>query len=223
MKNLRNYLTALVVLAAPAAQAAPVTWADWSQFTPNTQVLGTIGGIGVTYQGLYSFVQTGAGTNYWTEPNPANQPYTGNAVIDNAPTPSEMIAIDLPATHTITFSQPILNPVMAIVSLGQPSLEVSYAFDTPFNLLSDGQGFWGVDPNGVNIVGQVLGGQEFHGAIQFSGLISSFSWTSSPNEFWHGITVGSVEAVPLPASLPLFAGGLGLLGLMGWRRQRAAA
>ena len=31
---------------------------------------------------------------------------------------------------------------------------------------------------------------------------------------------GDVSAVPVPAALPLFAGGLGLLGLMGWRRRR---
>jgi len=29
--------------------------------------------------------------------------------------------------------------------------------------------------------------------------------------------------IPLPASLPLFAGGLGLLGLLGWRKRRKAA
>lgn len=29
-------------------------------------------------------------------------------------------------------------------------------------------------------------------------------------------------AVPLPAALPLMAGGLGLLGFMGWRRKKAA-
>jgi hypothetical protein len=29
-----------------------------------------------------------------------------------------------------------------------------------------------------------------------------------------------VSATPLPAALPLFAGGLGVLGLFGWRRQR---
>lgn len=34
---------------------------------------------------------------------------------------------------------------------------------------------------------------------------------------------GSVSAVPLPAAFPLFAGGLGLLGLLGWRRKRMAA
>jgi hypothetical protein len=32
-----------------------------------------------------------------------------------------------------------------------------------------------------------------------------------------------VSAVPLPAALPLFATGLGALGLLGWRRKRKAA
>ncbi len=37
------------------------------------------------------------------------------------------------------------------------------------------------------------------------------------------ISVGAVSAVPLPAALPLFAGGIGLLGLFGWRRKRMVA
>ena len=32
-----------------------------------------------------------------------------------------------------------------------------------------------------------------------------------------------VSSVPLPATLPLFATGLGALGLLGWRRKKAAA
>lgn len=32
-----------------------------------------------------------------------------------------------------------------------------------------------------------------------------------------------VSPVPLPAALPLFAGGLGVLGIMGWRRRRKPA
>jgi hypothetical protein len=33
----------------------------------------------------------------------------------------------------------------------------------------------------------------------------------------------SVDPTPLPATLPLFATGLGALGLLGWRRKRNAA
>jgi hypothetical protein len=37
-----------------------------------------------------------------------------------------------------------------------------------------------------------------------------------------GFAVDGVTAVPLPAALPLFASGLGALGLLGWRRKRKA-
>jgi hypothetical protein len=36
-------------------------------------------------------------------------------------------------------------------------------------------------------------------------------------------SVTSVSPVPLPAALPLFATGLGVLGVLGWRRKRKAA
>jgi len=34
---------------------------------------------------------------------------------------------------------------------------------------------------------------------------------------------GPVSQTPLPAALPLFASGLGALGLLGWRRKRKIA
>src|SRR5262249_37772841 len=37
------------------------------------------------------------------------------------------------------------------------------------------------------------------------------------------ISEASPPAVPLPAALPLFATGLGVLGLLGWRRKRKAS
>jgi hypothetical protein len=36
------------------------------------------------------------------------------------------------------------------------------------------------------------------------------------------LTSGSLTATPLPAALPLFATGLGAMGLFGWRRKRKA-
>ena len=34
---------------------------------------------------------------------------------------------------------------------------------------------------------------------------------------------GSISPVPIPAAFPLFAGGFGLLGLLGWRRKQKVA
>lgn len=49
----------------------------------------------------------------------------------------------------------------------------------------------------------------------FAGVYSNDSRQSFDNV--------EISAVPLPASLPLFAGALGLFGLVGWRRKRNAA
>jgi hypothetical protein len=37
------------------------------------------------------------------------------------------------------------------------------------------------------------------------------------------LTGSEFSQTPLPAALPLFAGGLGALGLLGWRRKKKAA
>ena len=46
-----------------------------------------------------------------------------------------------------------------------------------------------------------------------------FSFGTGPDSF----LPGRLTAVPLPAALPLFATGLGALGLLGWRRKRKNA
>lgn len=43
--------------------------------------------------------------------------------------PSDMIAINGTATtHTITFGTAVVNPIMDIVSMGQPGVATQYAF-----------------------------------------------------------------------------------------------
>jgi hypothetical protein len=45
----------------------------------------------------------------------------------------------------------------------------------------------------------------------------------SPGVFALGADTLTVSATPLPAALPLFATGLGVIGLLGWRRKRKTA
>lgn len=56
-----------------------------------------------------------------------------------------------------------------------------------------------------------------------TGFFVSFGPINTPSVVSGTIDKLSVTAVPLPAALPLLAGGVGLLGLLGWRRKRAAA
>ena len=57
-----------------------------------------------------------------------------------------------------------------------------------------------------------------------SSVNSSFTNTNDgylDNAFFE-LNPGSVSTVPVPAAMPLLAGGLGLMGILGWRRKRRA-
>jgi hypothetical protein len=190
---------ALGLAAAQPAVAENIAWTDWTSATVGNPgvAAGTItpagsGAIAVSYSGNLSFAQLATPcTDYWTEGEP--KPYTGNAVVDNRPPQCELIATDLAGAKTITFNPPALNPILAILSMGRPDLPVSYAFDKAFTVLGSGKGYWNVQTGqagSYEVVGNTLIGRELHGVIQFQGLITSITWNSSPNEYWHGITVG---------------------------------
>jgi hypothetical protein len=89
----------------------------------------------------------------------------------------------------VTLSQPIKDPIMAIVSLGSAAIPITYNFNSPFTIVSQGAGYWGNGPL-TQLPGNILSGAEGHGTIQFIGTFSTFSWTVPTTETWHGFTFG---------------------------------
>jgi hypothetical protein len=75
-----------------------------------------------------------------------------------------------------------------------------------------------VDNTGHLFIDQIVGSFDLH-----SIFVIGFVGTLPTQLFTVSFEVGAAPAVPLPAALPLFATGLGALGLFGWRRKKKAA
>lgn len=167
---------------------------------------------------MNGMTQTGGPcTNYWTEPNPADRPYTGGSVT-NGPTACEQIGLNTANTVTVTFSSAVSSLYMALLSVGQPNLAVTYDFDRAFIIDSEGQGYWGNDAtDGVLGAGDLLTMREFHGLLQFAAPVNSLTFSTAPGENWHAFTFGA--PVPEPATPLLVGVAVTVLGLVVRRRR----
>ena len=179
--------------------------------------------IGVSYSGhvVIDSEINNQGSYYYTGYNGGASPYT-NSLVANAPSATDIIALagqtNSPILNTITFSAPVVDPIMDIVSLGQQGQASNYDFNTPFTILNQGKGYFGGFGSGLsNPFGNRLQGLEGDGVIQFKGTFASISFTASPAEYWGGFNVG-VQAVPEPASI--VAIGLGVIAMI--RRSKKA-
>jgi hypothetical protein len=65
-------------------------------------------------------------------------------------------------------------------------------------------------------------------SVSADGSMLTLNWTGGlvaenvTNTFAASFAGSTVPSTPLPGALPLFASGLGALGLLGWRRKRKA-
>ncbi len=85
-----------------------------------------------------------------------------------------------------------------------------------FSSLIDGQVLTlGTEIGFVSLVVRYVGGAGLDTTILLAGNFGNLTATVESDT--------QISTVPLPAALPLFAGGLGLLGLLGWRRKRTVA
>ncbi len=214
----------LLACSASAAMASNVDWASWSGTQGGTIVNGSldVGGtpISVTYSGVaFEFVQTnGSGTNYWSP----TAPYLSPAV-DNAPPTSDIIALTQAGTSVITFSQAVVNPLIALVSWNAAQVTFGGGDDQQtYNVqyLSAGCGFWGCGTFSNTTASHFDGAGELHGVVQLLGTYTSISFTDSVTENWHGLTIGvsgGVAPVPLPPGAWLLGSAMAALA---WRRRR---
>jgi MYXO-CTERM domain-containing protein len=173
--------TASGVISLPGDAGVTVT------FTATTED----GGAGSLYG-----AQTGdAGTNYWVPAATYESPQ-----VENAPPTPDLLQLSggENETYTVNLSEPIVDPIMAIVSLGAGGTPTTYDFDSPFTIVSQGSDPWGgTSTSLVQLPNNVLQGEEGSGVIQFVGTYSKFSWTVPTPESWHGFTFGILTSAAL--------------------------
>src|SRR6218665_908129 len=162
-----------------SAQAAEVNWADWTSGVAgaNGSAVGsflTRDGfvVDIAYSGEIAFIQTGSGTDYF---NPGS-PFV-SSLVDNAPTPAEMIALSSATAKTLTFSAAVDNLFFAVVSLNGNG----YRFDSDFEIVSTGCGYWGCGTLTKVDLGngqfQLNRSGEPHGVIRFTPPLSPINST----------------------------------------------
>jgi hypothetical protein len=221
-KSLASAVVAIATLAAALpAVAAPIDWASWSNPVTGTttgSATATFSTAGVTagYNGeLQQFVAA------YPSYNPVAT-FSGGTVGNAPPSANGIIRIfggTAGVANTITFSQAVANPVLAIWSLGQPGLIAQFNFRQPFTIESGGPN---AEYGGASITagGNTVFGAEGNGVIQFTGSVSSITWTNPVSENWYGFTVGvPVAAVPEPETYAMLLAGLGALALVTRRRK----
>lgn len=206
---------ALAVCAASLliAQAASADWIDWTDTSNGTMTIGS-SSVGVTLTG--NPLDLINGDYYYNNANTGGTSPSGTYA---GMAPSDLIRVNTASSFTLTFDQTVNDLYMALVSVGQPNLAVSYNFNDSFSVHSYGSNYWGY--NGYSISGDDFTGTEFNGILHFSGAFDSITFAANPNEFWHGFNFSSYETanVSEPASIALL--GLGLIGLAAARRRKA--
>lgn len=209
-------LSALILNSGIAFAATDTaSWASWSGTTGNFVQNGN--SITVTYTGQYNWIDYAAAIF-----NDVPISFT-NSIITNTPGSNGTIAMTGgdAGVSNFHFFQAVIDPLIAIWSVGQNGLPVTFSFNTPFTILSSGGGHWG---GGTLIQNDnSVTGYEGNGLLQFLGSYNDIAFTTPNYEYYYGITVGNLtSAVPEPEVYLMLLMGLGWIGFSACCRKYAA-
>jgi hypothetical protein len=221
-----NFLLACLIstLAAPLF-GGTVYWTKWTKRT-TTSMSGVItlpdaSTIEVEYSGAHlpGKSRLFSEFDYWSAgPDSTYE----SSTVHNRPPAFGLVAIGMNTDlHTITFSRPVINPIMPWMSVNGPGIQ----FQDPFTILSSGCGYFGCGTfieAGSNLL-RTQSGAEGHGTIMLPGTFSSISFNSEGPEMWRGFTVGVLAAVapnpiPEPSTWALLVAGVAGLAARRIRR-----
>jgi hypothetical protein len=214
-------LFSLIALISLQAQAATI-WTDWTDFTVGANgggsAVGNVFGVDVSYSGeLDAGVGNGTG-NIW---NPSAT-FVGGTSTTSPDDVGDYIRINgsYTGTGTINFASPVVDPLIAIWSLGQPGFGASFTFNATPALQAGGPNSQ-YGGSSITVSSNTVNGNEGNGVVQFTGTYSSITFTSTPEE-WYAFTVGvnDVVAPPIPEPASVVLAFAGLTGLFVARRFR---
>jgi hypothetical protein len=147
----------------------------------------------------------------------ADAPYSTSDYVSISLTFSAALGDNLPYSHVVPTSFSISNGLVTITSANDLAAPNSYG--TPFFAVS-------TDNNGAilnwNVADIQAGPGQYIDSRNFSGSILDVTLLT-PDAYGNEASVddpGTWTVTPLPAALPLFATGLGVICVLAWRRKR---
>lgn len=232
MRKIGSLSTLLIIVcvsmaAARSARADTVGWTDWTSYTNGAttgSATGSISSLGITLTYSGEVEGYNATTPSWTP----STSYAGGSIANAPPAADGALVLfgAQGATDTVTFSAPVVDPTIAVWSLGEASLPASFDFTAsePFTIEAGGPSseYGGSSLYVCADNADAVCGEEGNGTIQLDGTFSSITWTNPGYENYYDFTIGAADppSDPVPEPSSLLQLGVGVLGLAAFSLKR---
>lgn len=189
-----------------------------SKFAILIAALASLSALGAASARASSFLYTYTGNPFFPSPD-VEPPYTTSDKVTASIVLSAALADNLSEEQVMPASFTLTDGHQTITNLNTPSLAANlFEFSTNAKgKITD----WVIDTGGpigeINTVNSSILSQSFDNAELNSPTAIGQNF-NDPGK-WAGPNQ-PIASTPLPAALPLFAGGLGVMGLLGWRKKR---